>query len=234
MAIPLNPAQKRAVEHFLGPLLVLAGAGSGKTRVITERIARLLERGIPARSIVALTFTNKAAGEMAERVERVAKERKLAHKDLTISTFHSFGLHSLGRERAAISWSGGDRGDGGGAFTIFDQGDALGVVKECLRRSGIAERRMDAPAILARISLAKNAFIEPQDYVANEEDEYDVVAKEIYPRYQSALRAFRAFDFDDLVCELARLMKTREDVLARFHDRYRFILVDEYQDTNVA
>jgi len=224
MPIPLNPAQKRAVEHFLGPLLVLAGAGSGKTRVITERIARLLERGIPARSIVALTFTNKAAGEMAERVAKVAKERSLAHKDLTISTFHSFGLVSLGRERAAI----------GGAFTIFDQGDALGVVKECLRRGGIADRRMDAPAILARISLAKNAFIEPADYVANEEDEYDLVAKEVYPRYQSALRAFRAFDFDDLVCEFARLLKTREDVLARFHDRFRFILVDEYQDTNVA
>ncbi len=224
MAIPLNPAQKRAVEHFLGPVLVLAGAGSGKTRVITERIARLLERGIPARSIVALTFTNKAAGEMADRVVKVAKERKLAHKDLTISTFHSFGLASLGKERAAI----------GGAFTIFDQGDALGVVKECLRRGGIADRRMDAPAILARISLAKNAFIEPADYVVNEEDEYDLVAKEVYPRYQSALRAFRAFDFDDLVCEFARLLKTREDVLARFHDRYRFILVDEYQDTNVA
>ncbi len=223
MAIPLNPAQKRAVEHFAGPLLVLAGAGSGKTRVITERIARLLERGIPARSVVALTFTNKAAGEMAERVAAIAKARKLAHKELTVSTFHAFGLASLGRERAAI----------GGAFTIFDQGDALGVVKECMRRTD-AGRRFDAPAVLARISLAKNAFVEPQDYVANEDDEYDVIAREVYPKYQAALRAFRAFDFDDLVCELARLLKTREDVLARFHDRYRFILVDEYQDTNVA
>jgi ATP-dependent DNA helicase Rep len=223
MAIPLNPAQKRAVEHFLGPILVLAGAGSGKTRVITERIARLLERGIPGKSIVALTFTNKAAGEMAERVARIAKERKLAYKDVTISTFHSFGLMALGRERASI----------GGAFTIFDQGDALGVVKECLRHTNDG-RRYDAPAILARISLAKNAFVEPENYAANEDDEYDVITRDVYPRYQSALRSFRAFDFDDLVCELARLLRTREDVLARFHDRYRFILVDEYQDTNVA
>ncbi len=223
--IPLNPAQKRAVEHFSGPLLVLAGAGSGKTRVITERIARLLERGVPARQILALTFTNKAAGEMAERIASIAKARSLPHKELTVSTFHSFGLAALGRERSAI----------GGAFTIFDQGDALGVVKECLRRLDVDEgRRFDAPAVLARISLAKNAFVDPDAYVANEDDEYDVVTREVYPRYQSALRSFRAFDFDDLVCEVARLLRTRDDVRARFHERYRFILVDEYQDTNVA
>jgi len=230
--IPLNAAQKRAVEHFIGPLLVLAGAGSGKTRVITERIARLLERGVPARAILALTFTNKAAGEMAERVALVAKARKLAAKELTVSTFHSFGLSSLARERSAISWPGVSGAERGAAFTVFDQGDALGVVKEALRRGD--GRRLDANAILARISLAKNAFVEPEQFVANEDDEYDVVTREVYPRYQRALRAFRAFDFDDLVCELARLLKTREDVLARFHDRYHFILVDEYQDTNVA
>jgi len=234
MATPLNPAQKRAVEHFAGPILVLAGAGSGKTRVITERIARLLERGVPARSIVALTFTNKAAGEMAERVQSIAKARGLAHKELTISTFHAFGLASLARERASIDWSSSpERADVGGAFTIFDQGDALGVIKECMRRVE-AGRRFDAGAVLARISLAKNAFVDPERFVANDEDEYDVIARDVYPRYQSALRAFRAFDFDDLVCAFARLLQKREDVLARFHDRYRFILVDEYQDTNVA
>jgi superfamily I DNA/RNA helicase len=229
-AIPLNPAQKRAVEHFTGPLLVLAGAGSGKTRVITERIARLLGRGVPASAVLALTFTNKAAGEMAERIAAITRARKLDHRELTVSTFHSFGLASLARERAAIRWSGTE---GGGAFTVFDQGDALGVVKESLRRVDNG-RRLDAAAVLARISLAKNAFVEPERYVADEDDEYDVVTREVYPRYCRALRAFRAFDFDDLVCELARLLRAREDVLARFQDRYRFILVDEYQDTNVA
>ena len=226
--IPLNPAQRSAVEHHIGPLLVLAGAGSGKTRVITERIARLIERGVPARSIVALTFTNKAAGEMAERVAKIAKARSLPTKDLTISTFHSFGLAALSRERLAV----------GGAFTIFDQGDAMGVVKECMRHVD-GGKRYDAAAILSRISLAKNAFVTPEQLTARaegseREDEYDDITREIYPRYQSALRSFRAFDFDDLVCELARLLQTREDVLARFQDRFHFILVDEYQDTNHA
>ncbi len=224
MAIPLNPAQKRAVEHMHGPLLVLAGAGSGKTRVITERIARLIERGIPAKTILALTFTNKAAGEMAQRVHAIAKARSLAARDATMSTFHSFGLAALSRERTAI----------GGSFTIFDQGDSLGVIKECMRRTD-AGRKFDAPAILARISLAKNAFIDPDTFAAQEsDDEYDAMTRDVYPRYQAALRGFRAFDFDDLVCELVRLLRTREDVLGRFHDRFRFILVDEYQDTNVA
>jgi ATP-dependent DNA helicase Rep len=256
MAVPLNAAQKRAVDHFQGPLLVLAGAGSGKTRVITERIARLLERGVPARAILALTFTNKAAGEMAERVSAIAKARKLASRDATIATFHSFGLMALGRERASI----------GGAFTIFDQGDSLGVVKECLRRTD-AGKRFDAGAILSRISLLKNAMVsehvgeglEPSPALRplrskggskaspplnpprgtspgddDTDDAYDELARLVFPRYQAALRAFRAFDFDDLVCELVRLLKTREEVLARFHDRFRFVLVDEYQDTNTA
>src|SRR4051812_41827478 len=117
--VPLNPAQKQAVEHQEGPMLVLAGAGSGKTRVITHRIARLLERGIPSKAIVALTFTNKAAGEMRERIGSMLGKRGggAAAKALTIATFHSFGLGVLTREKAAL----------GGAFTIFDQGDALGT-----------------------------------------------------------------------------------------------------------
>jgi DNA helicase-2/ATP-dependent DNA helicase PcrA len=219
-AVPLNPAQLRAVEHQNGPLLVLAGAGSGKTRVITHRIARLLERGVPARAVVALTFTNKAAGEMRERVTHLLPKKSVG-KELTVSTFHSFGLQVLTREKSAL----------GGTFTIFDQGDALGAVKECLRqiRSG---KSYDAAAILARISNAKNAFQTTEDLP--DKDAYDEITRMIFPRYQSALRAFRAFDFDDLVCEVARLWQTREDVLAKWRDRYRYVLVDEYQDTNRA
>ncbi len=158
------------------------------------------------------------------RVHAIAKARSLAAREATISTFHSFGLAALSRERTAI----------GGSFTIFDQGDSLGVVKDCMRRVD-AGRRLDAPAILARISLAKNAFIDPDAFASQEtDDEYDEATREVYPRYQAALRGFRAFDFDDLVCELVRLLRSREDVLARFHERYRFLLVDEYQDTNVA
>src|SRR5271167_1871066 len=164
----LNPAQREAVEHGEGPLLVLAGAGSGKTRVIVHRIARLVERGVPQQAIVALTFTNKAAEEMRERVSKLiaAPSRKGAASQarssraagardvqsrVTVSTFHSFGLEVLGREREAV-----------GRFTIFDQGDQLALVKQLLRAAG-EDRTYEAQAVLARISNAKNAFIAPAD-----------------------------------------------------------------------
>jgi DNA helicase-2/ATP-dependent DNA helicase PcrA len=225
-SFPLNPAQKQAVEHQNGPLLVLAGAGSGKTRVITQRIARLIERGVPSSAILALTFTNKAAGEMAERVLHVmeGKGGAAAAKALTVSTFHSFGLRVLGREKKAL----------GGAFTIFDQGDQIGAIKDVLGRMGGGGRSYDAGAILARISWAKNAFLSPEDYREREGDEYDEITKVVYPRYQAALRNFRAYDFDDLVCEVARIWAEKPDVLARWQSTYRYILVDEYQDTNGA
>jgi DNA helicase-2/ATP-dependent DNA helicase PcrA len=223
----MNPAQASAVEHQNGPMLVLAGAGSGKTRVITHRIARLLERGVPAHMICALTFTNKAAGEMAERVEHIAKERRLGGKDglkgIVISTFHSFGLRVLGREKKAL----------GGTFTIFDQGDCLSTIKDILSRSS-SGKALDASVIMGRISNAKNAFLSPDELQEHEGDEYDEMTKVVYPRYQKALRSFAAFDFDDLVCEVARLWKEREDIRDRWQKEYLYVLVDEYQDTNRA
>lgn len=223
----MNPAQAEAVEHQTGPLLVLAGAGSGKTRVITHRIARLMERGVPAHMICALTFTNKAAGEMAERVAHIVKERRLGGsggaKKIVISTFHSFGLMVLGRERKSL----------GGTFTIFDQGDCLSAVKEILSRTE-AGKKYDASAIMTRISNAKNAFVSAEEFVDREGDEYDEMTKLVYPRYQSALKSFRAFDFDDLVCEVARLWREREDIRERWQKEFLYVLVDEYQDTNRA
>jgi superfamily I DNA/RNA helicase len=221
----LNPAQAQAVEHHAGPMLVLAGAGSGKTRVITQRIARLIERGASPKTILALTFTNKAAGEMGERVTHVMKERghPRGAEGLTVSTFHSFGLGMLTRERKAT----------GGTFTIFDQGDQIAAVKEIMSRTD-AGRAFDAQAICSRISFAKNAFLSPEDYLEREGDEYDEITKIVYPRYQAALRNFHAYDFDDLVCEVARIWTEKPDVLARWQQNYRYILVDEYQDTNSA
>ncbi len=222
----LNPAQREAIEHFRGPLLVLAGAGSGKTRVITTRIARLMERGIPARSIVALTFTNKAATEMAERVVAVTRERGAAPdvaKDLTVSTFHSFGLQVLSREKKSL----------GGTFTIFDQGDQLALVKDLLSKIA-SGRAYDAGAICSRISSAKNAFLKPEELVEKEGDEYDEITKLLFPRYQAALKNFHAYDFDDLVCEVARVFAERQDIRERWRERFSFVLVDEYQDTNGA
>ena len=225
--LKMNPAQSEAVEHQNGPMLVLAGAGSGKTRVITQRIARLLERGVPAHMICALTFTNKAAGEMAERVHQVVKERGLGGRDgargIVISTFHSFGLMVLGREKKSL----------GGTFTIFDQGDCLSLVKDILSRTN-AGRAFDAAAVATRISNAKNAFLSPEELTEREGDEYDEITKIVYPRYQAALRNFRAFDFDDLVCEVARLWSSRDDIRDRWQKEYLYVLVDEYQDTNRA
>jgi DNA helicase-2/ATP-dependent DNA helicase PcrA len=219
----LNSAQSEAVEHAAGPLLVLAGAGSGKTRVITHRIVRLLEGGVPAAAIVALTFTNKAAGEMRERVARALGPRSERARALTLGTFHAFGLTVLGREREAV----------GGSFTIFDQGDQISLVKQLLRAAD-ADRSYDAAVVLARLSNAKNALRGGADMPDREGDEYDEIAKVLYPRYQAALRHFKAFDFDDLVCEVTRLWQENEAVRARWQSRFLHVLVDEYQDTNRA
>jgi DNA helicase-2/ATP-dependent DNA helicase PcrA len=220
----LNSAQRDAVEHGDGPLLVLAGAGSGKTRVITHRIVRLLGRGVPAAAVVALTFTNKAAGEMRERVgAMLGKKGASAARGLVVSTFHSFGLGVMQREREAV----------GGAFTIFDQGDQTSLVKQLLRAAG-ADRAYDAQAVLARISNAKNAFQTAAELPEREGDAYDEITKVVFPRYQSALRQYKAFDFDDLVCEVARLWRDDEAVRERWQNKYLYVLVDEYQDTNRA
>ncbi len=220
----LNAAQKAAVEHGDGPVLVLAGAGSGKTRVITHRIVRLLEKGVPPAGIVALTFTNKAAAEMRERVgAMLGKGGARTTRALTVSTFHSFGLGVLQRERDAV----------GGSFTIFDQGDQTSLVKQLLRAAG-ADRSFDAQAVLARLSNAKNAFQSAEEMPLREGDAYDEIAREIYPRYQAALRSFKAFDFDDLVCEVARFWRDDEAMRGRWQRRFLHVLVDEYQDTNRA
>jgi superfamily I DNA/RNA helicase len=220
----LNRAQKHAVEHANGPMLVLAGAGSGKTRVITHRIMKLLASGVPAGAICALTFTNKAAAEMRERVAALLRRGGAgAARAMTIATFHAFGLTVLSRERAAI----------GGAFTIFDQGDQVSLAKEILRGLG-ASKSYDAPSVLARISNAKNAFVSPEELAERDGDDYDEITSLVYPRYQAALRRFRAYDFDDLVCEVARLWAARKDVLMRWQKRFHHVLVDEYQDTNRA
>lgn len=227
----LNPPQREAARHGGGPLLILAGAGSGKTRVITFRIAHLLHQGIPAQAICALTFTNKAAEEMRERVSHLLADRKAAQA-LTMGTFHALGLHILRTERKALGFPRG--------FVIYDQSDQMGALREVLRTvhefgaGGAGERRYDAKAILARISLAKNSFVAPEDFKPNPSDEYDVITAAVYPRYQEALRSAGAFDFDDLIIEPVRLFQRESKVGDRWADRFRYVMVDEYQDTNRA
>jgi superfamily I DNA/RNA helicase len=222
----LNPPQRDAVTHAGGPLLVLAGAGSGKTRVITYRIVHLIERGVDPRHIAALTFTNKAAAEMRDRVARLLGSKKRAG-ELTMGTFHSLGLQILQKERAALGFPRG--------FVIYDTADQLGVLREILRHLVTdGDRRFDVKSILTRISLAKNAFVAPDDYTPNPSDEYDSITAELYPRYQAALRAFAAVDFDDLITETVRLLTSDEGVRTRWSSAFRHLMVDEYQDTNRA
>jgi superfamily I DNA/RNA helicase len=232
----LNQAQDEAVKHVKGPLLVLAGAGSGKTRVITHRIARLVEvhRVAPQR-ILAVSFTNKAAEEMGERMEPlVGKERA---KKLWLSTFHSFGVRFLSEEAgAAFGASGKTR------FSIFDQADCVGLLREIMKREGLhpsgpakggkgGERKLDLWSVHARISLWKNKGL-GADQIKESDVEYDEVARQAYPHYEAALRAMRAFDFDDLVSVPVRVLRERPEIRERWRDRFEHLLVDEFQDTN--
>ncbi len=229
----LNPPQREAVVTIDGPVLVLAGAGSGKTRVITYRVAHLLDRGVRPDSILAVSFTNKAAEEMRARVDKLLGSRaRTAGKQLTLSTFHALGMNLLRQERKALGWPQG--------FTIYDGSDQLGVVREILRRVQVDDRRFDSKALLFRISRAKNAFLTPAEYsssILNSTkaiDEYDLTAAEVFPKYEEALRQFHAFDFDDLITEAVRLLDRDDDVRARWANKFRYVMVDEYQDTNRA
>jgi DNA helicase-2/ATP-dependent DNA helicase PcrA len=221
----LNPPQREAASHGGGPLLVLAGAGSGKTRVITFRIANLLALGIPPAAICAVTFTNKAAEEMRARVAGLVNDRATARK-LTIGTFHALGLQILRSERSALGLPRG--------FVIYDQSDQLGAVREAMRLQRDGDRRYDVKALLTRISLAKNGFIGPEAYVPNPADDYDVQTAQVYPRYQEMMRACAAYDFDDLIVEPVRLFERDAEVARRWAERFRFVMVDEFQDTNPA
>jgi superfamily I DNA/RNA helicase len=221
----LNAPQREAASHGTGPILVLAGAGSGKTRVITFRIAHLLAQGVPPSAICAVTFTNKAAEEMRERIAALLRDRELA-RQLTIGTFHALGLQILRYERKALGLPRG--------FAIYDQSDQLGAVREAMRSIHDGDRRYDAKAIQTRISLAKNAFVAPAEYEGNPADDYDAMTVHVYPKYQEILRACAAFDFDDLIVEPVRLWERDAEVRERWANRFEYVMVDEFQDTNRA
>jgi DNA helicase-2/ATP-dependent DNA helicase PcrA len=219
----LNAAQRAAVEHGDGPLLILAGAGSGKTRVITHRIATLLRRGVKPENVLAVSFTNKAAEEMGERM--VPLVGRPAAGKLWLSTFHSFGLRFVKEEHKALRLSS--------RFVIFDQGDSLGVVKDILRelyKSGAA-RKLDPSAVLARVSHWKSALV-AADAVPESDFEYDDVAREVYPEYVARLSAMSAVDFDDLCVLPVRLLGAKPAIRESWQRRFEHLLVDEFQDTS--
>jgi len=218
----LNEPQQQAVEHTHGALLVLAGAGSGKTRVITSRIARLLHT-TPAESIVALTFTNKAAREMRERVvEEVGRKRA---KGLIISTFHSLGVRILRQHIERLGYKKN--------FSIYASADQLRLVRDLLpQRNTSAGKSLDAEMVLQRISSAKNRLIGPDAFTAPAYDEYAQITTHVYPRYQQGLKACNAIDFDDILSLCIELFLNHPKVLQQYRTQFEYIMVDEYQDTN--
>jgi DNA helicase-2/ATP-dependent DNA helicase PcrA len=224
----LNPEQRAAVEATEGPLLILAGAGSGKTRVITSRIAWLIrEKGVAPDSILAVTFTNKAAAEMGERVDKLLGHASLA-KPL-IATFHSLCVRILRRDIEALKVGGQGLTR---SFAIFDESDQQGIVKQIMRRMGIDTKQLTPRTVLGRISWAKNHMVDPQEYYLASKDPNSERIAHIFKSYQAELGKNNAMDFDDLLLEAVRLLKVSSDVRERYQRRYRYLLVDEYQDTN--
>jgi len=224
----LNPQQREAVEAVNGPVLILAGAGSGKTRVITYRIAHLIDAiGVPPDSILAMTFTNKAAGEMAGRVESLVGSRSVT-KPL-ISTFHSFCVRVLRRDIEALQIGGkGYRKD----FVIYDEADQQSVVKAAMRRLGIDDKQTTPRSVLGRISWAKNHMLDPQEVYLQSGDPKTERVAHIYEVYRQELARSNALDFDDLLLFTVRLLKASGETRERYNRRYQYLMVDEYQDTN--
>jgi DNA helicase II / ATP-dependent DNA helicase PcrA len=221
----LNPEQRRAVEHFEGPLLVLAGAGSGKTRVLTSRITHLIEEfGVAPESILALTFTNRAAAEMRERTRALLGREP---SGMWIGTFHAIGARMLRRDAARLGWTPG--------FLIYDADDAERLVRRILKDDlSLDPKKWSPRAVRGAISSAKNELVGVEEYATQAADPFTRVVARVYERFQAALRDANAFDFDDLLVKPVELLQRFPEVLSRYRDRFHFILVDEYQDTNHA
>ena len=215
----LNPRQKEAVMHSEGPLLILAGAGSGKTRVITMRTAHLIEKGVKPSSILAVTFTNKAAREMKERVSAMIKGTKGAP---VISTFHSLCLKILRREIEPLGYRKN--------FTIYDTSEQVSLMRNILSEVKFYDKSFKPEALLERISRTKNDFTSPE--AADEDDPVEAASELLYPKYREALKTMNALDFDDLLLLTLQLFRENPAVLEKYREQYRYIMVDEYQDTN--
>jgi DNA helicase II / ATP-dependent DNA helicase PcrA len=220
----LNPEQRAAVEHFEGPILTLAGAGSGKTRVLTTRITHLIhEHGVDPSSILAVTFTNKAAAEMRTRIRRLLGREPAG---MWVGTFHSIGARLLRRHATRLGWTPN--------FTIYDADEALRETKRTLERLRYSPKKWNPKAVHGAISSAKNQLVSPSHYEKTASDPFSRIVAEVYPAYEDALREQNAFDFDDLLVKPVELLRGAEEIRLTYRARFSFVLVDEYQDTNHA
>lgn len=220
----LNPQQLAAVVHFGSPSLVVAGAGSGKTRVLTRRIAYLLaERNVAPYEVLAITFTNKAAGEMKERVAELVGDRA---RSMWVSTFHSACVRILRKEAQLLGYSN--------SFTIYDQSDSLRLITLVMRDLNLDTKRYAPRAVQSIISSAKNELMGPADFLNQSKNQFDQVVADIYSIYQKRLMAANSMDFDDLIAKTVEVLQRHPEARAKYRSRFRHILVDEYQDTNHA
>ncbi|HUP89914.1 MAG TPA: UvrD-helicase domain-containing protein [Longimicrobiales bacterium] len=220
----LNPEQREAVEHFEGPILALAGAGSGKTRVLTTRIAYMIDHfGVDPSAILSVTFTNKAAGEMRNRIRNLLGKEPAG---MWMGTFHSIGARLLRRHAGRLGWSPN--------FSIYDSDQQLREVKRAMERLNINVKKWHPEAVRSAISAAKNQLVQPDEYARLAADAFTLICADVYPAYQTALKEQNAFDFDDLLVKPVELFQQHEEVLLSYRRRFQFVLVDEYQDTNHA
>lgn len=228
----LNDQQKKAVEHTDGPLLVFAGAGSGKTRVITYRIANLIHKGASdPENILAITFTRKAASEMKQRVKKILsnlseKEIKFRGRLPWIGTFHSFGAHILHKDGKHVGISPG--------YSIYDPNDAISLIKSIMEEMNIDKKQFQPKSIFNTISSAKNEMITADEYPRFAQGPFQEIVAEIYPEYQMLLREQNAVDFDDLQIEPLKLLEEFPEIQEKYNQQFKYVLVDEYQDTNTV
>jgi DNA helicase-2/ATP-dependent DNA helicase PcrA len=221
----LNPEQQRAVTHKSGPLLVLAGAGSGKTRVLTHRIAYFIHQGKDPRRIMAVTFTNKAANEMRERISRILGENSLKGF-LWIGTFHGICLKILKMEITRLGYRQ--------RFTIYDENDQKGLIKDCLKHLKMDEKKYNPSVVAGIISRAKDGLLDDKAYRKETVTYFEKLVAGIYELYQARLKSANAVDFGDLIMLTVRLFHEHKSVLQKYQDRFKYLFIDEYQDTNHA
>jgi DNA helicase-2/ATP-dependent DNA helicase PcrA len=222
----LTDAQQQAVRHVNGPLLVLAGPGSGKTTVVTRRIAALIAQGIPPWQILALTFTNKAAGEMHQRVDRLLEDHLGPQRGLTVSTFHAFCAKLL-RQYADVAGISP-------RYTIYDTADQRDAVKQALKLAELSSKNWTPASVSSAISNAKNRLLNATEFAATADDFYARTIARAYTAYERILRENDALDFDDLLLRTAILLRDHANTRTELQTRYQYVLVDEYQDTNHA
>jgi DNA helicase-2/ATP-dependent DNA helicase PcrA len=220
----LNTSQREAVEAINGPVLILAGPGSGKTRVITHRVAYLIKVcGVKPRSIMAVTFTNKAAREMEERLHRLVSG---SVKDLTIGTFHAICARILRRDGKAIGVEP--------RFVIYDEEDQISLIKRSTQEVGLDPKQYAPQAIKSAVSASKSRMLTPQEYTQHSHSYFEEVVARVYERYQRLLTESNALDFDDLLMKAVQLFRKSPELLSVYQERYLHLLVDEFQDTNLT